>query len=108
MELTVQEAFALAARHEAAGRTAEARSIYDQILAALPEHPGALLKLALQEHALPVEEIWLALARVRLARGERDSAVAALEQVHGVAVELKAAGASAAARALLEQCVALT
>jgi len=130
MELTVQEAFALAARHEAAGRTAEARSIYDQILAALPEHPGALLKLALQDHAdgrndqalsrlsravdaaqaqaLPVEEIWLALARVRLARGERDSAVAALEQVHGVAVELKAAGASAAARALLEQCVALT
>ncbi len=129
MELTVQQAFALAARHEAAGRAGEARAIYEQILAALPEHPGALLKLALQDHAagghdaalerltraltaaraqgLPQQEICLALARVRLARGEQQAAAAALEQVHGIAAQLKAAGAASAARELLEQCVAL-
>jgi len=51
MQLTVQDAFALAARHEAAGRAADARSVYDEILSALPEHPGALLKIAVQELA---------------------------------------------------------
>ncbi|HUH92704.1 MAG TPA: tetratricopeptide repeat protein [Casimicrobiaceae bacterium] len=49
MQLTVQEAFALAARHEAAGREANARHIYEDILVALPGHPGALLKIAEQE-----------------------------------------------------------
>jgi protein O-GlcNAc transferase len=129
MELTVQEAFALAARHEAAGRGSEARAIYEQVLASLPEHPGALLRLAQQDvaagshaaaldrltralaaaraQALPLHEIWLALAQVALARGERDQAQAALEQVHGIAVKLKAAGAAPAARELLEQAVAL-
>ena len=52
MELTVQEAFALAAQHEAAGRDDVARTIYEQIVAALPEHPGALLKIALQDLAI--------------------------------------------------------
>jgi protein O-GlcNAc transferase len=129
MELTVQEAFALAARHEAAGRTGEARAIYDQVLASLPEHPGALLKIAEQDtaagahdaalarltralaaaraQALPLQEIWLALARVALARGDRVQADAALGQVHGIAATLKAAGAAPAGRALLEQAVAL-
>ena len=51
MEITVQEAFALAARHEAAGRGDDARALYEQILAALPEHPGALLRIALQDLA---------------------------------------------------------
>src|SRR5258708_31192043 len=91
MQLTVQDAFALAARHESAGRDTEARRIYDEILAALPEHPGALLKIAEQElatgaperarerlqralasaqrQALPSQEIWLALARADLAAG---------------------------------------
>jgi predicted O-linked N-acetylglucosamine transferase (SPINDLY family) len=129
MELTVQDAFALAARHEAAGRTADARAIYEQILAALPEHPGALLRIAQLElaagrhagalepltralaaaraQALPAEEIWLALAATHLARGEREDAQAAIEQAHGVARKLKATGVTGAARDLLERCVAL-
>src|SRR4029453_3420929 len=100
MELTVQDAFALAARHEAAGRTADARAIYEQILAALPEHPGALLRIAQLElaagrhagalepltralaaaraQALPAEEIWLALGATHLARGGGGGARAAL------------------------------
>jgi protein O-GlcNAc transferase len=129
MELTVKEAFALAARHEAAGRGGDARAIYEQVLASLPEHPGALLKLAQQDlaagshaaaldrltralaaaraQALPLQEIWLALARLALVRGEPDQAQAALGQVHGIAAMLKAAGAAPAARELLEQAVAL-
>src|SRR5207244_9179029 len=56
MQLTVQDAFALAARHEAAGRAADARSVYDEILSALQEHPGALLKIAVQELATGAHE----------------------------------------------------
>src|SRR6266542_7116243 len=115
MQLTIQNAFALAARHEAAGRAADARAIYEQILASLPEHPGALLKIAQLElaagrhagalerltralaaaraQALPTQEIWLALAATHLARGEREEAGAAIEQLHSVAKTLKAAGA---------------
>jgi tetratricopeptide (TPR) repeat protein len=102
MQTTVQDAFALAARHEAGGRRAEARAIYEQILATVPEHPGALLRIAEQElaageidaahallgrallaareQALPLHEIWLALGRAHLARGERGKAIAAVEQ----------------------------
>jgi protein O-GlcNAc transferase len=129
MQLTVQDAFALAARHDAAGRVAEARAIYEQILASLPEHPGALVRIAQQEHAagahdgarklleralaaakkgaLPSQEIWLTLARVERARGEPAAADAAIEQAHVIAKGLKAAGAARASRELLEQCVAL-
>ena len=49
MQLTLQDAFALAARHESAGRRADARAIYEQILAALPDHPGRCSKVALRE-----------------------------------------------------------
>lgn len=102
MQTTVQDAFALAARHEAGGRRADARAIYEEILAAVPEHPGALLRIAEQEissgeieaarsllerslraageQSLPAHEIWLALGRAHLARGERDAAVSAVEQ----------------------------
>ena len=129
MQLTVQDAFALAARHEAAGRAADARAIYEQILASLPEHPGALLRIAQLElatgrhagalerltralaaaraQALPTQEIWLALAATHLARGEREEAGAAIEQLHSVAKTLKTTGAADAARVLLERCVAL-
>lgn len=129
MQLTVQDAFALAARHEAAGRASDARAIYEQILASLPEHPGALLRIAEMElaagrhagalerlgkalvaaraQALPAQEIWLALAATHLARGERAEADAAIEQLHGVAKRLKATGAAGAAHELLERCVAL-
>src|SRR5215472_9600145 len=129
MQLTVQEAFALASRHEAAGRSKEARAVYEQILASIPDHPGALLRIAGQEHAageydealvrlqralaaakkgaLPAQEIWLMLARVHRARGARSDAEAAIEQAHDIARRLKATGAASAARELLEQCVAL-
>ncbi|HVP88198.1 MAG TPA: tetratricopeptide repeat-containing glycosyltransferase family protein, partial [Casimicrobiaceae bacterium] len=129
MQLTVQEAFALASRHEAAGRSKEARAVYEQILASIPDHPGALLRIAGQEHAageheealarlqralaaakkgaLPAQEIWLMLARVQRARGARSDAEAAIEQAHDIARRLKATGATHAARELLEQCVAL-
>src|SRR5215472_16829196 len=110
MQLSVQDAFSLAARHEAEGRSAEARAIYEEILASLPEHPGALLRIAEQEiaagdhdaalarlqraldaarrSALPAQEICLALARVRLARGERSEAEAAIEELHAIAIRL--------------------
>ena len=102
MQTTVQQAFALAARHEAGGRPADARAIYEQILAAMPEHPGALLRIAEQEigngaidaaqallaralqaaaaQSLPPHEIWLAAGRAHLAHGERDAAIAAVVQ----------------------------
>ncbi|HEX4523358.1 MAG TPA: tetratricopeptide repeat protein, partial [Casimicrobiaceae bacterium] len=102
MQTTVQDAFALAARHEAGGRPAEARAIYEQILAAMPEHPGALLRIAEQEigsgaidaaqallaralqaaaaQSLPAHEIWLAAGRAHLARGAGDAAIAAVVQ----------------------------
>ena len=129
MQLTVQEAFALASRHEAAGRGKEAREIYEQILASIPEHPGALLRIAGQElsagrhddalarleralaaaktGALPTQEILLMLARVQQARGEQSAADAAIEQAHAIARRLKATGAAGAARELLERCVDL-
>ena len=102
MQTTVQDAFALAAQHEAGGRPADARAIYEQILAAMPEHPGALLRIAEQEIAsggidaaqallaralsaaaarsLPAHEIWLAAGRAHLAQGEREAAIAAVVQ----------------------------
>ncbi len=102
MQTTVQDAFALAARHEADGRRADARAIYAQILAAIPEHPGALLRIAEQEidsgaidaaqallaralqaaaaQSLPAHEILLAAGRAHLARGEREAAIAAVVQ----------------------------
>src|SRR5439155_3646771 len=102
MQLALQDAFLLASRHDAAGRRAEARAIYEEILAALPEHPGALLKIAEQElqaglheaalarleralraaqqQSLPAHEIWLALGRVHLARGDRAQAARAVER----------------------------
>jgi protein O-GlcNAc transferase len=129
MKLTVQDAFALAARHEAAGKTAEARGVYHDILTALPEHPGALLKIGLQElvvgqHSialdmlrralasaqkqnLPIQEIWLALARAYRAVGDEGAAANAIAEAHALAKRLKAIGAAGAARDVLEACVAL-
>jgi tetratricopeptide (TPR) repeat protein len=109
MQLTLQDAFALAARHESAGRRADARAIYEQILVALPDHPGALLKIALQEtgegradaacerlgraltvarqQSLPTQEIWLALGCAHLARADRVKARDAAERAVEVAPE---------------------
>ena len=49
MLMTLEQAFALAFAHEREGRHAAARAVYTQILATIPDHPGALLKLALHE-----------------------------------------------------------
>jgi len=98
----VSRAFELAFAHEAAGRRQDARRIYESILASLPEHPGALLKLAqgelsdgsqdraraLLERALrsagrqsmPTELIWWTLGRLHEARGRVDEARVAYEQ----------------------------
>jgi predicted O-linked N-acetylglucosamine transferase (SPINDLY family) len=102
MQLTLTEAFARAFAHERAGRNAEARLIYSDILAAIPDHPGALLKLA--EHdidagsldaararldqalaaaavqRLPVEDIWFGYARLDLRAGDRRGAREACER----------------------------
>ena len=132
MQLTVQDAFALAARHETAGRAGEARAIYDQILASLPEHPGALLKIAEQEsaagshesararleralvsarqQALPSDEIWMALVRLHLARDRAaaaaaiDAALSAAPEDGALAVRLGALALDARAFALAERC----
>src|SRR6202171_4436578 len=109
MQLTLQDAFALAARHESAGHRADAHGIYEQILVALPDHPGALLKIALQEigegradaacerlgraltvarqQALPTQEIWLALGCAHLACADRVKARDAAERAVDVAPE---------------------
>jgi protein O-GlcNAc transferase len=102
MQLTLQDAFALAARHESAGHRADARAVYEQILAALPDHPGALLMIARQElddgradvavdrleralaaaqkQALPAQEIWLTLGSAHLARADKVKARDAVER----------------------------
>src|SRR5205085_10853583 len=129
MQLTVQDAFALAARHEAAGRDADARRVYDEILSAVPEHPGALLRIALQELASgapssaqarleralasarqqnrPAHDICIVLARVELALGDSTAAAKAIAEAHEAARRLKAAGAAAAAHSVLRELVAL-
>ena len=133
MQLTVQDAFALAARHETAGRAGEARAIYDQILASLPEQPGALLKIAEQELAagkhenaregleralasarqqsLPIHEICIALGRLHLARGDRAGAAAAIDaalatepEVGALLVRLGAVALDAGAFTVAERC----
>jgi protein O-GlcNAc transferase len=55
MAVTDSELFQQAFAHEAASRPAAARRLYQQILASIPEHPGALYKLA--EHALALRTL---------------------------------------------------
>ncbi len=100
--ITLQQAFARAFALEAAGRFGEARAIYDQILAAIPDHPGALLKIAARDakdgkldaavaqldralasataQGLPSEDILLVQGRVHIERGDRGLARAAFER----------------------------
>ncbi|MEO8303858.1 MAG: tetratricopeptide repeat protein [Betaproteobacteria bacterium] len=104
--MTLREAFVRAFAHERAGRKADARAIYTEILASVPDHPGALLKLADQEiddglpdaarahldsaleaaqaQHLPAEDIWFARARLSFKSGDRRAATDACER----AVEL--------------------
>ena len=51
MLMTLRDAFARAFSAEARGEHSLARAIYDDILAAVPEHPGALLGIARQMRA---------------------------------------------------------
>ena len=100
--ITLQQAFARAFALEAAGRPGEARAIYDQVLAAIPDHPGALLKIAVSDagdgkldaavarldralasataQGLPPEDILLVLGRVHIERGDRRQARVAFER----------------------------
>jgi predicted O-linked N-acetylglucosamine transferase (SPINDLY family) len=97
--ITVQQAFAQAFAHEAAGRFDAAQAIYRQILVAIPEHPGALSRIAFHQRraadlgaaratlarafvsaraqALPLEELWLAQAELEAAEGNPGAARAA-------------------------------
>ena len=105
--ITIEQAFALGFAHDAAGRRRAARAIYAQILAAIPEHPGALLRIAVgdaaegrieparemlerairsaESRSFPAAEIWLALGQVHLARADREAARCALERASALA-----------------------
>jgi protein O-GlcNAc transferase len=107
MQITVRDAFQKAFAHEGAGRRAAARAIYVEILAALPGHPGALLKLADQDidggmldaarerldaaiagaatQQLPAADIWFAYARLHLKQGDRNAAREACERALEIA-----------------------
>ncbi len=102
MRMTLRDAFARAFAHEREGRKAQARAIYAEILAAVPDHPGALLKLADQDidagslvaarerldaalagaaaQQLRAEDIWFGYARLHLASGDREAARRACER----------------------------
>ena len=88
MRMTLNEAFARAVAADGRGDRRAARAIYDNILAAVPEHPGALLGIARQLRSqrawddaramlgramqsasamgLPGEELWVELGRIEL------------------------------------------
>jgi len=96
MQMTLKDAFARAFDAERRGDARTARSIYDDVLAAIPEHPGALLGIARHARAahdyaaardaldraiasaktmaLPAEELWVERALVELAVGDRAAA----------------------------------
>ncbi len=104
MRMTLNEAFARAVAADRRGDRRAARAIYDNILAAVPEHPGALLGIARQLRSqrawddaramlgramqsasamgLPGEELWVELGRVELETHDlaaaRDACEAAL------------------------------
>jgi protein O-GlcNAc transferase len=106
--ITVRDAFALAFAHEAAGRFGEARQVYAQILAALPDHPGALMKLAQCEQrdgdvvaaaallrralraaeaqSLPAGDLWMALGRLELGQGDHAAARRSFERARDLGV----------------------
>ena len=100
--MPLARAFEVAFAHDAAGRHGDARRIYESILAALPDHPGALLKLAegdlrgrqfdrakerleralrsAERQLMPTGAIWSALGALCWAGGDRAAARQAYEQ----------------------------
>lgn len=98
--ITLAEAFRRAFGLEAEGRGDQARQIYRSILSAVPDHPGALLRIAemdlrqggiaaargqlvralhsAERMGLPQEDVWIAIARLERAAGNPDEARRAL------------------------------
>jgi predicted O-linked N-acetylglucosamine transferase (SPINDLY family) len=96
MLMTLSDAFKRAFAAERAGDLARARAIYDEVLKAVPEHPGALLGIARQARAerahqraadllkravtsaeqsgLPTEALWVEASFVEFDRGDRQQA----------------------------------
>ena len=72
--LNPQEAFALAQEHHRAGRLTEAEAIYRQLLAAMPESPGALHSLGVLAHQVGKLDLALALEQRAIAAAPRNSA----------------------------------
>lgn len=97
--ISVRQAFAQAFAHEAAGRFDAAHAIYRHILDSIPEHPGALARMAFHHQragepdaaratlarafasaraqGLPLEELWLTQAEIEAAAGDAPAARAA-------------------------------
>lgn len=96
MARSPDEALAKASAHHAAGNHAQARPFYDEVLAADPDHPTALLRVAEQELASgraddaaarseralnaamgrgqPTTDFWFVLGRAHMARGDWQAA----------------------------------
>lgn len=99
--MTLASAFEQAFGYEAAGREDEALAVYRRILAAVPNHPGALLKIAEGEIRrgewrnararlvaaldagrrlqLPLADVWVALGRLDRLEGNETAAGAAFD-----------------------------
>src|ERR1700682_6207903 len=96
MARSPDETLAKASAHHAAGNHAQARPLYDEVLAADPNHPMALLRVAEQELAQgraddaagrieralnaamgrgqPTRDFWFVLGRAHMARGDWQAA----------------------------------
>ena len=122
MTPSAEESLAAAAAHDAAGRRAQARALYDAVLAADPEHPLALWRIAEHEIAqgmpdaavgrleralrvaaqrnLPAREFWFALGRAQMARADPHAAQVAFGRMLDAAPGDPAALLSLASAAL--------
>lgn len=123
MPTTAEQSLAAAAAHDAAGRRQQARALYDAVLAADPDHPLALwriaehdlaqgkpeaavgrleraLKVAAQRN-LPAREFWFALGRAHMSRSDPRAAEVAfghmLEAAPGEPVAMLSLGSAALA-----------
>jgi tetratricopeptide (TPR) repeat protein len=96
MAQSPDEALAKASAHDAAGDHAQARPLYDEVLAADPNHPMALLRVAEQElvqgraddaaghieralnaamgRGQSTRDLWFVLGRAHMARGDWQAA----------------------------------
>jgi len=113
MARSLDEALAKASTHHAAGNHAQARPLYDEVLATDPDHPAALLRIAEQElaqgraadaagrveralHAAidrgqPTRDFWFVLGRAHMARGDWQAAERAFTGMLGASPDDSAA-----------------